>query len=267
MIAWKFKLWRTAGAAAALGLAAACSGENGAGEAGDTSAVGGEAGEAVIGEGGGEHGEAGVSDAYAGVTGDQLIALRIQHLRGFVEAAQTMLDAGGEAAAAEAAVLVQQGLLEVYEPAPNAFGTLDVAPLRAAGDGAALTTQQMQERVRVAEGALDRAMSGLDVDYANLVVRLVDISAGLYQHVPMDGYADPTEYKHSRGAALAAQATLYLNQTQMRRRDARAYNQAVEELNTYLALWPSAEPPEQISSYQQVLVQASRVRLALSPFL
>jgi hypothetical protein len=34
-----------------------------------------------------------------------------------------------------------------------------------------------------------------------------------------------------------------------------------------VALWPSREPPADPATYQQVLVQGSRVRLALSPYL
>ncbi|MGE0741240.1 MAG: hypothetical protein AB7O98_07845 [Hyphomonadaceae bacterium] len=286
MIAWKLKLWRTVGATAALTLAAACGGEGGeaakgegggeageaaiSGEAGEAAApaAGGEAGEAAIGESGGEHGEAGVSDAYAGVTGDQRTALRIEHLRGFVMAAEKMVeDGGGPNGVAEAAVLVQQGLLEVYEPATDQFGSLDVAVLREAAAGGELSRAQMQQRLRASQAALDSALNGLDIDGANLVVRLVDIAAGLYQNVLVDGYVDPIEYKHSMGAALSARHALGVQQQALRDRNLRGYGEAANELNRFIALWPSAEAPETPATYQQVLVQGSRVRLALSPFL
>src|SRR6202008_3590619 len=88
----QFKLWRTVGAAALLGAAAAlpACGQGEAGEKAETPAAasapqaGGEAGESAIGESGGEHGEAGAASAYAGLEGPARTALRLQHLKGFV---------------------------------------------------------------------------------------------------------------------------------------------------------------------------------------
>jgi hypothetical protein len=286
MIAWKLRHWRAVGAAAALSLAA-CGGEGGeggqgatgdggeAGEGGDVAAVApatpaeaGEAGEAAIGEGGGEHGEAGVVSAYAGLSGDQLTALRIQHLRGFVMAAEQIVQdgsAGGEPS--EAAILVQQGMLEVYDSAPDGFNGLDVTALREAATGFEYSRPQMQQRLRASQDALDAAMAGLDVDEAGLVARLVDIAAGLYQHVLVDGVADPIEYVHSHGAALAARNLLVLHQDELRQRNLLAYSRSLGELNRFTALWPGRLPSDNPSTYQQVVVQASRVRLALSPYL
>jgi hypothetical protein len=274
MIAFNFRSWRSLGFAATTLSLAACGeggeagGERGGGEAGEAAQgegggaapAGGEAGEAAIGEAGAEHGEAGVVSAYAGLSGDQLTALRIQHLRGFVMAAQRALDAG---APAEAAVLVQQGLLEVYDPAAERFGSLDVSKLRAASESG---EEQMQQRLRDAEAELTRAIGQLDVDKAQLVVRMVDISTGLYQHVLVDGVADPIEYQHSLGAALAAQQALQQGAGELRGENSAAYSRASNELNRFVALWPSREPPESPATYQQVLVQGSRVRLALSPY-
>ncbi|MGD9967780.1 MAG: hypothetical protein AB7T59_14765 [Hyphomonadaceae bacterium] len=289
MIAWKYKYWRTLGVAAStLGLAACgeggeAAGDNGQGEGGEaaqgegggatpaaaSSDGGGEAGEAARGESGGEHGEAGVISAYAGLSGDQLTALRIQHLRGFVMAAAKMMDGAGafRGEPADAAVLVQQGLLEVYGPATDGFGTLDVAPLREAAAGGDLSREQLSQRLHAAEAELSRASAALDVDEAQLVVRMVDISTGLYQHVLADGAADPVEYQHSLGAALAAQQALQLGQTELRSADNAAYARAATEISRLVALWPSREPPQNPATYQQVLVQGSRVRLALSPYL
>lgn len=289
MIAWKLTLWRTAGAAAALGLAAcggeagevgAGPGEGGHGEAGPAvgenggatpapPAANGEAGEAAAGESGAEHGEAGVVTAYAGLTGDTLTALRIQHLRGFVMAAAKIVEDRGSFSGepADAAILVQQGLLEVYDPASDQFGTLDVSALREAAAGTSFTRAQMMQRLRAAQEALTHAIGQLDFDEAQLVVRMVDISTGLYQHVIIDGAADPIEYQHSMGAALAAQQALLLHQNELRRANLGAFSRASGELNRYVALWPSREPPAEPATYQEVLVQGSRVRLALSPFL
>ena len=286
MITLKPKHWRTFGVAATtLGLAACgegggeAGGEGGQGEAGPpsqgegggaTPAVSnGEAGEAAIGESGGEHGEAGVVTAYAGLSGDQLTALRIQHLRGFVMAAAKMVEDRGAFSGdpADAAVLVQQGLLEVYDPAAGEFGSLDVAKLREAANGVNMTRAEMVQRLRDAQEEMSRATGELDFDEAQLIVRMVDISTGLYQHVLVDGVADPIEYQHSMGAALAAQQAILLHQNELRGENLAAFSRATGELNRFVALWPSREPPETPATYQQVLVQGSRVRLALSPYL
>lgn len=270
MIAWKFKLWRSAGAAAVLGLAA-CGGEGG--ETGTHNGAQGEAGEAAISAptpapaAGGESGEGGAASAYTGVAGDQRVALRIQHLRGFLKAAAREVADNGHVDVEAASILVHQGLLEVYDAAPAEFGSLDVTALREAAAGGAFTRAQMQQRLRTGEAALDAAMTNLDIDAPDLVVRLVDISTGLYQHVNQDGAVDPTEYKHSMGAALAARDTLELNQDELRRRDLGAYSRSLAELSRLVSLWPSGEPPEHPATYQQVLAQSSRVRLAMSPFL
>ncbi len=270
MIRWKLKTWRTAGvAAAALGLAA-CGGEGGeAGQGGE----GGEAGEAgVSGEAesvpaasaggeGGESGEAGAASAYAGLAGEQLTALRIQHLRGFVMAAAAV---NADNRPAEAAVLVQQGLLEVYDVAPDQFGGLNIDVIRGAADGA-LNRAQMMQRIRASDAEFDRVLGDLDVDYAVLTVRMVDIATGLYQSVNQADYVDALEYQHSMGAALAARASL--NQNALQRRNLRAYLEAQRELNRFVELWPQATAPERPASYAQVLAQSSRVRLALSPYL
>jgi hypothetical protein len=281
MISWKLKSWRTAGVAAvALGVAA-CGGEGGesgsaaGGESGGEAGVAGEAGEAAGGEGGapapaaaagegGEAGEAGAASAYAGLSGAQLSALRIQHLRGFVMAAAAV-NANNQPA--EAAVLVQQGLLEVYDGAPTEFGDLNVEIIRGATDGS-LNRAQMMQRIRSAEAEMERAVGALgEVDYAVLTVRMVDVATGLYQGVVQADYVDPIEYQHSMGAALAARSALTQGQGVMQRADLRAYSEAQAELNRLIDLWPETAAPQRPSSYQQVLAQSSRVRLALSPFL
>jgi hypothetical protein len=289
MITLKLKHWRTMGIAATTMGLAACGGEGGVGgeggqgEGGESvqgenggatpattvAADGGEAGESAIGERGGEHGEAGVVTAYAGLSGDQLTALRIQHLRGFVMAAAKIVEDRGALSGepADAAILVQQGLLEVYEPAAAEFGSLNVTSLREAAAGTSFTRAQMMQRLRAAQEELSRAIGELDFDDAQLVVRMVDLSTGLYQQVLVEGVADPIEYQHSMGAALAAQQAILLRQDELRRENLGAYSRAVGELNRFVALFPSREPPENPATYQQVLVQGSRVRLALSPYL
>lgn len=280
MIEWKLKLWRTAGVAAVFGLAA-CGGEaggeagggeagHGGGEAGVAGEGGGvapagEAGEAARGESGGEHGEAGVATAYAGLSGDARTALRLAHLRGFVLVGQRVLQDSGDAGAAS--VLVQQGLLEVYDPATDQFGALDPAALRQAGGGGALPAADLQRAFTASTQALDSAGASLSADGAQIVARMVDIATGLYQHVNSGGEVDPIEYQHSLGAALAAQHVLTSQRDTLRARNARAYDEAAAELQRFVALWPASSAPERPATYQQVLAQSSRVRLALSPYL
>jgi hypothetical protein len=280
MNGFTFKTWRAVGVAATLSLAA-CGGEAGSGgEAGGESGEGGgEGGEAAVtapaqagggeggeggGESGGEGGEAGAASAYAGVSGEQLTALRIEHLKGFVMAAERVL---GENQTAEAGVLVQQGLLEVYDIAPDQFGSLNVEIIRAATDGS-LDRTQLTQRVSAAEAELDRALGALsDVDHAALAARMVDIATGLYQNVNQADYVDTIEYQHSMGAAYAARSALTLGRTDLRAENQRAYTEAESELNRFVGLWATPVAPEQPPAYRDVLAQGSRVRLALSPYL
>jgi len=272
MIVWTYKSWRTAGVAAALSLAA-CGGEGG--EAGHGS--GGEAGESGEGEvaappapasaasaGGGEAGEAGAASAYVGLSGDQLTALRIQHLKGFLMAAARVAQSGKPL---EAGILVQQGLLEVYDPAADQFGAVSAAPIRTAGESDGLSAEQVAARIAAAEAELDRVTGTLEVDHAILAARMVDIATGLYQGVVQEGFVDPVEYQHSMGAAYAARDALIAGESELKRRNARAYRDARAELDRLIALWPTAEAGESAAPYAQVLAQGSRVRLALSPYL
>lgn len=288
MITLKLKHWRTVGVAAtALGLAAcggeggetgADVGEGGDGEAGEPPPIGENggatpavpgAGEAAIVADGGESGEAGALTAYAGLLGDQLTAMRIQHLRGYImAAAQVVADRGSNSGnPADAAILVQQGLIEVYDAAPDQFGALDMAAIREAAAGTTFTRAEMMQRLRTAQENLTHAIGQLNFDDAQLVVRMIDLSTGLYQQAVADGATDATEYKHSLGAALSAQQALLLREDDLRRENLGAYSRAVGELNRFVALFPSYNAPATPATYQQVLVQGSRVRLALSPYL
>ncbi|WP_135211074.1 hypothetical protein [Vitreimonas flagellata] len=277
MIAWKLKHWRVVGVAAAFSVAA-CGGEGG-----ETGASGGEGGEA--GEGGdvvapptpapsaeapapaagGEAGEAGAQTAYAGLEGDQRIALRLHHLLGFVLAAERALQ-DNNVQPMDAAILVQQGVLEVYDAAPTEFGTLNADVIRAAAD-MELPRDQLTQRLNAAKAEIARASGALDDDAAITVARLVDISTGLYQLVIQQDFVDPIEYQHSMGAALAARAALREAQSDLRGRDAGAYTEANRELDRFVALWPSATAPEAPTPYNQLLAAGSRIRFALSPYL
>jgi hypothetical protein len=251
----KFKLWRGIGAAAVL-TAAACSPAEQAPTAADSAetpapAPGAEA------PAGGEAGEAGAATAYAGVSGPQLTALRLQHLKGFVLVAQRVAQGGG---ADEAAALVGQGVLEVYDHAlPAEFGALNIAPLRAASGDAA--------QIGAALAAIDAARAPIETDHAALAARMSDIAAGLYQGVVQPDFVDPIEYQHSLGAALAARDALVSGEATLRAENAAAYASALAELDRFIALWPQTSPTTAPAAYRDVLAASSRVRLALSPFL
>lgn len=267
MIAWKLRTWRTASAAAVVGAVAACG--DGANQASDTPAtpsspvIDDAATPATAGDGG-ESGEAGAASAYAGLSGAQLSALRLAHLEGFVLAAATVNE---QDMPTEAAILIQQGLLEVYDGAPTEFGDLNVNTVRSAGENTSLTRAQMEERIRAARSEIDRAAGALDVDGAIVVARMVDIATGLYQQVNQADYVDPMEYQHSMGAALAARAALVAHRDILRRKNAGAFNEAQDALNRFVELWPQATVPERPTPYRDVLAQSSRIRLALSPYL
>ncbi len=272
MISWTYKLWRTAGIATVVGLAA-CGGEGGenAGESGEA-AQHGEAGEALppapVSASSGEAGEAGAAQAYAGLAGDQLSALRLQQLRGFVLAATLLVDdATGEASSEAASLLISQGLLEVYDPAADQFAGLDVSPLRQAANDPTATRARMLQYLQAGERAIDAAMSGLEVNGPDLVIRMLDISTGLYQQVNGPDGVDAIEYEHSHGAAIAARHALVIYEDQIRGANLLAYSRSLRELNTYLDLWPTPIAPEQPTSYQDVIAQSSRIKLAMSPFL
>lgn len=256
MVVQRLKGWRAASTALAVGLAAC------GGEAGESNGAAGESGAEApvlppaVTATGGEAGEAGAAGAYVGVSGSQLAAQRLQHLKGFLLVAERMAETG---AVEDAAVLVQQGVLEVYDPATAEFGVFDIAPVRAAAQNGAETA--------AARRTVDSALSALDFDHAALAARMVDIATGLYSGVVQADFVDPIEYQHSLGAALAARDALVSGEAALRAADGAAYAEALAQLDRFIALWPQTTAPDAPASYRQVLVQGSRVRFALSPFL
>ena len=248
MTAFRPKLW-TASVAVLL-AAAACSGEGG--EAGDTvnantAAAVGEGGEGGA-EGGAGAGEAGARSAYASVPAESRVALRLAHLKGFLLIAQKQTE--GEAAAA---ALVGQGIVEVYDAQPGAFQSagLDEAPLRKAAESGS------KADIAAAISAIETAQAKAKGDAAAVVRGMVDISAGLYQGVIVDGGVDPIEYQHALGAALAAQ------EVASESKDAKL-TAAKADIDKLVAMWPAPQAPEQPTPVGQVAAQASRVELALS---
>jgi hypothetical protein len=261
MIEWKLKLWKSAGVAALAGLAACGAAPQTAKAPPEPAPSAGPSGESGA---GGEQGEAGVAAAYEGLDGDPRTALRLSQLKGFVLVAAR--HAEGDSTA-DAGVLVQQGLLEAYDPFADQFGALDIAPVRAAGEAENLSRAAMSAKLQNAESAIDTARSKLSYNHADLAARLVDLSSGLYQNVNQNDVVDPTEYQHSLGAALSARDVLGEGRAALRAENARAYDEALADVNALIAQWPAIDAPEHPTPYRDVLAQASRVRLALSPFL
>lgn len=253
----RLKLWRGVGAAAVL-AAAACGPTTPADQpqtSAETPAP--TAGAAATAPAGGEAGEAGAASAYEGVRGPQLTALRLQHLKGFVLVAQRVAQGG---AGDEAAALVGQGVLEVYDHAPPAeFGTLNVATVRTAANDVA--------GIDAALAAISDASAPVETDHAALAARMVDIAAGLYQGVVQPDYVDAIEYQHSLGAALAARDALVSGEATLKAENATAYAAALAELDRFIALWPQTSPTTAPAAYRDVLAAGSRVRLALYPFM
>ncbi len=246
MTTFRPKFW-TAASAAILLAATGCSGEAGEqGEAGPAPAVG-EGGEGGA-EGGAGAGEAGARSAYAAVPAESRAALRLAHLKGFLLIAQTQTE-GPEYAAA----LVGQGIAEVYDAQPGAFEAagLDIAAVRKAAETGAPAD------VTAALAAVSAAQDKATADDAAVVKGLVDISAGLYQGVIMDGAVDPIEYQHALGAALSAQQIAAASPNA----EVKAARADVDKL---VAMFPAPQAPEQPTPVGQVSAQASRIELALS---
>lgn len=259
---------------AGLGLAA-CGGEGGeSGEkAGGHASVGGEAGESAAApvaaapaaaSSGGETGEAGAADAYAGLTGPTRTAVRFQHLKSFLLAAQAAAKAGQPA---EASVLISQGLLEVYDAAPaelpGASRTkLDAVAALGMAEPADPKFADAIARAGFELDDLQKKAGGIDPE---LVRRMLALTRGLYGEVfPEGGGVDATEYSHAYGAALGAQdalakASIGLASTEKARVDA-----AKAEMAKLVALFAGPTAPETPASKRDVLAQIARVELALS---
>ena len=204
-------------------------------------------------------GEAG---AYAGLSGDALVALRLAHLKGYVLAAEAIADNGD---VQQAAALIDEGILSVYRPAADEFGALDIVPVRAAADAVDASYGEFTETLAAAKAAFETAASGLSANRADTALHMTQIATGLYEGVVEDEFVDPLGYQASYGAALAVEDTLEQGGAQLAAMDPRAYEQALLEAMAFAALWPSPEAPRTPSPYSAVLEQAERVGLALSP--
>lgn len=283
----KIRLWRGVGAAALIGASlslAACGGEGGesgekAGGQAGVAGAGGEAGEsgesatapaaaassaAAAAPVGGETGEAGAVDAYVGLTGGARTAVRFQHLKGFLLAAQASAKAG---MVEEAGVLVGQGALEVVDAAPAELPGFTRADLDSIEQLAfqSPTNQKMVDAISKAAFKIDdlqRKGGGID---AELVRRMLALTRGLYGMVlPAAGGVDAVEYQHSFGAVLAAQDALAKAGIGLKAKDPTRYATAQAEMAKLVALWPGPAAPETPATKRDVYAQIARVELALS---
>lgn len=237
---------RAALAACALALAA-CGQSQGA-PATDTGAVGALGGS--------------VADAYAGAEGVQLTALRLWHLKGYVIAAEYLTESDHMA---DAAAIVADGLRETYDSAPDQFGQLNIAVIRAAANGAGLNRAEMMQRLRDAEHEIERAAALVGgIDHGTLAARMLDITTALYANV---GRGDAGFYSASRGAAFAARDALLSDQDVLRRENPMALARGVEQFNRLIDLYPGAVPGENITPNDQLVAQARHVREVIQPLL
>ncbi len=279
MLEFRPRLWASLGLVAALGAGvAACGGEGGqgAGEAGTPAATATapgaaapSAGEAAAGEGGGESGagEAGASAAYAGIPEASRDALRVAQLTGFYEIARKVADAGDPAAAA---ILVDQGLLEVAQAFPQPFACCAGAELTAAYQAlsaawtAGKPAAETASLVARAEALGAEAVAKAGGSPQDVVRGLLQIAGGLYALVIMPDGVDPIEYQHAQGAALAARAVFETARPTLEAADASRTRDAAARLDALLALFPAATVPETPAPVAQVAASVSRAELALS---
>jgi hypothetical protein len=251
MTTFRPKLWTGVSLAIMLAAAAGCSGETG--DTADTAATNalppaaGEGGEGGA-EGGPGAGEVGAQSAYISVPPESRLALRLAHMEGFLLVAQKQPE-GPDAAAA----LIGQGMIEVFDAQPDAFrsGGVNEALLRKAAETGAPAD------ITAAIATIEAAQAKASGDQAAVTKGMVDIAAGLYAGVFMDGEVDPIEYQHAYGAALAAQ------QLAEKSSDPKV-KAAKADIDKLVALWPAAVAPAKPTPAGQVSAQASRIELALS---
>lgn len=276
MQSFKARLWRGIGAAALVGGSlVACSPGGEGGEAGAASTQAGEAGEAAVGETGGETGgeagggspastasgetgEAGASDAYAGLTGTARSVVRLQHFEGFLLASDRLLRDGDPQGAA---ILTQQGLLEVVDASQADFAGIDLTALRAAATS--MDAAKLTPAIRSAATAIDQQQAKLGGVTPDTVKRMLALTRGLYQEAVAGGGVDPTEYQHSFGAALATANALEELSKTLNGPQAQRAKAAQAEVDRLLAMWPSSTAPTTPTPLGEVIAQTSRVELAL----
>lgn len=258
MIEFKAKLWRAIGAATLLGAGVALSGCGQADTTAKTDAVKtGEAGEAAIGEGGGEQGEAGTEEAYQGLDPAQLSGLKLQYMRGFLILAE-QLRAGGQTA--EAAVLIDQGAQEIMGDGAAAPG-FDPALLKKASAAAGAGDQ---EGLKAALASLEALQSGAGAEPSvEQMRRLIQIARGVYGHAVTAEGVDPVEYQHSLAAAMAANDVLTRIAPDLQARHRGRMLAVKQDMDTFAGLWLGPSAPASPTPAGEIMAQASRLELAL----
>jgi hypothetical protein len=261
MIELRVKMWRGVGAAAlvgaGIGLAACQPAQKTPKPEAPQAAAPVQPGAPAA---GGEQGEAGAADAYAGLAGAAKAGLRLQHLKGFLLAADRLARDGKEE---DARVLVQQGILEVLDPGLSEVGDLDLIAIRragTAGEGPAVG------HIKAAIEAVDAAQAPLGDGGADRVKRMLALARGLYSEVVRPEGVDAVEYAHSLGAALGASQALDAAAKTLKMRDGPRFDKAKSEMATLLAMWPSLVAPAKPTPSADVAAQVARVELALSGF-
>lgn len=202
-------------------------------------------------------------DIYRGLSGDQLIAVRQHHLRAFMMAAAAINADEADVPPDQAAMLVEQGLGEVYEPVPDEFGTLDMGIVRAAATRG-LNRPQMMQRIRAAESEFERAGAELDASALITATRMIDIAVARYRRGLSDMNGDPLAHQHAMGLALAARAALSQRGDQLRRQNLVAYSQAQGALSRFVDQWDQPTAPDEPLSCVDVVAHAIRARESLS---
>lgn len=161
----------------------------------------------------------------------------------------------------EAALLVQRGLREIYEPAPDQFSNLDMAKVRPAAT-TGLNRAQLMQRIRVAEAELARAAGDLDADWVAIASRIVDMAIARYRTVPSAAGPDGAAYREALGFALAARAALETDD-RLRRENLLALSAAQGAFNRFIGLWEGPNPVD-APACQTIAEQAIRVQQALT---
>lgn len=216
---------------------------------------------ATIAAQGGETGEAGVKDLYAGLDRSTSRLLRTQHFKGFLLVAQRVAAANMPN---EASILVEQGLLEVVRPGSEDFLPGDVALFVTAGKKLEQPTPDASALGdAITALSVAQSKSSVPVD-AKLVRQMLQICAGLYQGVYVDGGVDPIEYQHSLGAALSAQEAFNRARPALAKKDKKRTDAVAQGLERLISLWPDIVAPDVPTPNSQVVSQISRIELALS---
>jgi hypothetical protein len=170
---------------------------------------------------------AAVTEIYRSAPPGDRMALRLAHLKGY------FLVAAQQPEPRESAALASQGMLEVYDAQPGAFGGAGLNEGVLRGAAAQGTRAEMDAALATLTDAQTRAGG----DPAGVLGSMVRLANSLYGGVENGGGVDGLEYQHSFGAALAAR-DLGASAADPRLVKARA------DLDRLVALWPGPVAPD-----------------------